>query len=54
MRLAIDPNRNLVFGFVLLQIGHGGLSFGSIIHAKVGKAHPVWHAAVQTWAAGWR
>ena len=48
---AID--HNLVMGFVLLQFGMAGWSFGSIIQRrKAGKAHPVVAGGVQQLAAG--
>jgi drug/metabolite transporter (DMT)-like permease len=46
-------DRNLVFGFLLLQFGMAGWSFGSIIQRrKTGKAHPVVAGGVQQLAAG--
>jgi drug/metabolite transporter (DMT)-like permease len=46
-------NHKLVIGFVLLQIGTAGWSFGSIIQRrKAGKAHPVIAGGVQQLAAG--
>src|SRR5947199_10478800 len=46
-------DRNLVFGFVLLQFGMAGWSFGSIIQRrKAGKAHPVVAGGVRQLAAG--
>jgi len=48
---AID--RNLVIGFLLLQFGMAGWSFGSIIQRRrAGKAHPVVAGGVQQLAAG--
>src|SRR5258706_16263605 len=48
---AID--HNLVVGFVLLQFGMAGWSFGSIIQRrKAGKAHPIVAGGVQQLAAG--
>ena len=48
---AID--HKLVMGFVLLQFGMAGWSFGSIIQRrKAGKAHPVVAGGVQQMAAG--
>lgn len=48
---AID--HKLVIGFVLLQFGMAGWSFGSIIQRrKAGKAHPVVAGGVQQMAAG--
>jgi drug/metabolite transporter (DMT)-like permease len=49
--LAID--RKLVTGFLVLQFGMAGWSFGSIIQRrKAGKAHPVIAGGVQQLAAG--
>jgi drug/metabolite transporter (DMT)-like permease len=46
-------DHNLVFGFLLLQFGMAGWSFGSIIQRrKAGKAHPVVAGGVQQLAAG--
>jgi drug/metabolite transporter (DMT)-like permease len=46
-------NRNLVIGFLLLQFGMAGWSFGSIIQRRrAGKAHPVVAGGVQQLAAG--
>jgi drug/metabolite transporter (DMT)-like permease len=46
-------DRNLVIGFLLLQFGMSGWSFGSIIQRrKTGKAHPVVAGGVQQLAAG--
>ena len=43
----------LVIGFLLLQFGMAGWSFGSIIQRrKAGKAHPVIAGGVQQIAAG--
>jgi drug/metabolite transporter (DMT)-like permease len=48
---AID--HKLVVGFVVLQLGMAGWSFGSIIQLrKAGKAHPVIAGGVQQLAAG--
>jgi drug/metabolite transporter (DMT)-like permease len=48
---AID--HKLVIGFILLQFGMAGWSFGSIIQRrKAGKAHPVVAGGVQQMAAG--
>ena len=48
---AID--QKLLIGFVLLQFGMAGWSFGSIIQRrKAGKAHPVVAGGVQQMAAG--
>jgi drug/metabolite transporter (DMT)-like permease len=48
---AID--RNLLHGFLLLQLGMAGWSFGSIYQRRrAGKAHPVIAGAVQQLAAG--
>jgi drug/metabolite transporter (DMT)-like permease len=48
---AID--RKLIVGFLLLQFGMAGWSFGSIIQRrKAGKAHPVIAGGVQQLAAG--
>lgn len=48
---AID--RNLLNGFLLLQFGMAGWSFGSIFQRRqAGKAHPVIAAGVQQLAAG--
>ena len=44
---------NLVYGFLLLQLGMAGWSFGSIFQKrKAGKAHPVVAGGVQQLAAG--
>lgn len=44
---------NLLHGFLLLQIGMAGWSFGSIIQRrKPGRAHPIITGAVQQLAAG--
>jgi drug/metabolite transporter (DMT)-like permease len=46
-------NHKLIAGFLLLQIGTAGWSFGSIIQRrKAGKAHPVIAGGVQQMAAG--
>jgi len=46
-------DRNLVYGFLLLQLGMAGWSFGSIFQKrKAGKAHPVVAGGVQQLAAG--
>ena len=46
-------NRNLLHGFLLLQIGMAGWCFGSIyMRRNGGKAHPVIAGAVQQIAAG--
>jgi len=46
-------NHKLIAGFLLLQIGTVGWSFGSIIQRrKAGKAHPVIAGGVQQMAAG--
>lgn len=46
-------HRNLLYGFLLLQIGMAGWSFGSIFQRrKAGRAHPVIAGAVQQLAAG--
>ena len=46
-------DRNLVIGFLLLQFGMAGWSFGSIYQKrKAGKAHPVVAGGVQQLAAG--
>jgi drug/metabolite transporter (DMT)-like permease len=46
-------NHNLVYGFILLQFGMAGWSFGSIIQRRQsGKAHPVVAGGVQQLAAG--
>jgi drug/metabolite transporter (DMT)-like permease len=46
-------DRNLLNGFLMLQIGMAGWSFGSIYQRrKAGKAHPVIAGAVQQLAAG--
>jgi len=46
-------DRNLVNGFLLLQLGMAGWSFGSIYQRRqVGKTHPVVVGAVQQLAAG--
>jgi drug/metabolite transporter (DMT)-like permease len=46
-------DRNLVFGFLLLQFGMAGWSFGSIVQRrKAGKAHPVVAGGVQQLAVG--
>lgn len=46
-------DRNLVYGFLLLQLGMAGWSFGSIYQKrKAGKAHPVVAGGVQQLAAG--
>jgi drug/metabolite transporter (DMT)-like permease len=46
-------NHNLVYGFLLLQIGMAGWSFGSIYQRRQsGKAHPVIAGGVQQLAAG--
>src|SRR5438105_5888916 len=48
---AID--RNLVYGFLLLQFGMAGWSFGSILQRRQsGQAHPVVAGGVQQLAAG--
>lgn len=48
-----DINRHVFHGFLLLQIGMAGWSFGSIYQRrKAGKAHPVIAGAVQQLAAG--
>ena len=46
-------DRGLVIGFLLLQFGMAGWSFGSIIQRRnAGKAHPVVAGGVQQMAAG--
>jgi len=46
-------NRNLLHGFLILQVGMAGWSFGSIYQLrKAGKAHPVIAGGVQQLAAG--
>jgi len=46
-------NRGLLIGFLLLQLGMAGWSFGSIYQLRnAGKAHPVIAGAVQQLAAG--
>ncbi len=46
-------DRNLLHGFLLLQLGMAGWSFGSIYQRRrAGKAHPVIAGAVQQLAAG--
>jgi drug/metabolite transporter (DMT)-like permease len=46
-------DRNVLHGFLLLQLGMAGWSFGSIYQRrKAGKAHPVIAGAVQQLAAG--
>jgi drug/metabolite transporter (DMT)-like permease len=46
-------HRNLIAGFLLLQFGMAGWSFGSIIQRRqTGKAHPVVAGGVQQLAAG--
>jgi drug/metabolite transporter (DMT)-like permease len=46
-------DRNLIFGFLLLQFGMAGWSFGSIIQRrKAGKAHAVVAGGVQQLAVG--
>jgi drug/metabolite transporter (DMT)-like permease len=46
-------NHNLLTGFLLLQMGMAGWSFGSIYQRRnTGKAHPVIAGAVQQLAAG--
>ena len=46
-------NRNLLDGFLILQVGMAGWSFGSIYQLrKAGKAHPVIAGGVQQLAAG--
>jgi drug/metabolite transporter (DMT)-like permease len=46
-------SHNLVTGFLLLQFGMAGWSFGSVIQKrKAGKAHPVVAGGVQQLAAG--
>ena len=46
-------DRNVLHGFLLLQFGLAGWSFGSIYQRrKAGKAHPVIAGAVQQLAAG--
>jgi drug/metabolite transporter (DMT)-like permease len=46
-------NNNLVYGFLVLQIGMAGWCFGSIYQKrKAGKAHPVIAGGVQQLAAG--
>jgi drug/metabolite transporter (DMT)-like permease len=46
-------DRNLAAGFLILQLGMAGWSFGSIIQRrKAGKAHPVVAGGVQQLAAG--
>ncbi|HYW47354.1 MAG TPA: EamA family transporter [Bryobacteraceae bacterium] len=46
-------NRNLLYGFLILQIGMAGWSFGSILQRRqVGKAHPIIAGGVQQLAAG--
>jgi len=46
-------DRNLMIGFLLLQFGMAGWSFGSIYQKrKAGKAHPVVAGGVQQLAAG--
>ncbi len=48
---AID--RNLLHGFLMLQVGMAGWSFGSIIQRRqTGKAHPIIAGGVQQLAAG--
>jgi len=48
---AID--RNLLYGFLVLQFGMAGWSFGSIFQLRhAGRAHPVIAGAVQQLAAG--
>jgi drug/metabolite transporter (DMT)-like permease len=46
-------DRNLLHGFLMLQVGMAGWSFGSIYQRrKAGKAHPVIAGGVQQLAAG--
>jgi drug/metabolite transporter (DMT)-like permease len=46
-------DRNLLSGFLMLQVGMAGWSFGSIYQRRqAGKAHPVIAGAVQQLAAG--
>lgn len=46
-------DRNLLYGFLMLQFGMAGWSFGSIYQRrKAGKAHPVIAGGVQQLAAG--
>jgi drug/metabolite transporter (DMT)-like permease len=46
-------DRNMLYGFLLLQLGNAGWSFGSIYQRrKAGKAHPVIAGAVQQLVAG--
>ncbi len=52
----LGPNasdRNLLHGFLMLQVGMAGWSFGSIIQRRqTGKAHPIIAGGVQQLAAG--
>jgi len=46
-------NRNLLFGFLILQLGNASWSFGSIFQRRqAARAHPVLIGAVQQLAAG--
>ena len=46
-------NRNLVYGFLILQVGMAGWCFGSIYQRRqAGKAHPVIAGGAQQLAAG--
>ncbi len=46
-------NRDLLHGFLMLQVGMAGWSFGSIIQRRqTGKAHPIIAGGVQQLAAG--
>jgi drug/metabolite transporter (DMT)-like permease len=46
-------DNNLIYGFLLLQLGMAGWSFGSIFQKRhAGKAHPVVAGGVQQLAAG--
>src|SRR5262245_45965274 len=46
-------DRGLIYGFMVLQFGMAGWSFGSIVQRrKAGKAHPVIAGGVQQAAAG--
>jgi len=46
-------DRNVLYGFLIMQVGLAGWSFGSIYQRRqAGKAHPVIAGAVQQLAAG--
>jgi drug/metabolite transporter (DMT)-like permease len=50
---ASGVSRGLIVGFLVLQVGMAGWSFGSIVQRrKAGKAHPIVAGGVQQLAAG--